>query len=451
MRDVERVIHPAQKHKENPVVTADKQWEDELLFGGTVRKEGNRYRMWYQSHGWDTYVNLYAESRDGIQWNRPYLGRYEDFTRSLENNIYLSRLALRSDNLGPVNVNQDHNQNILYTPHLGEDKNYTMISYDYGRSGYSACDGYFLAFSRDGLEWTDGPEEPVIPGHADVGWFLFDEEEGVFRGIVKSFLNIRGYSRRSVLWTESDDGLDWAMPRPALIPELKDEEWAEGREGHYTQFYGMPIFRYESMFLGLLQVFRCTDGRTSSDGTVDVHLTCSRDGKNWQMVGNRDAILERGQPGDWDWGIVETGNALVSDGDIVRTYFTGFNCLHGGHTIGDEGKRASIGTATWLRDRFVGLRAGSAGGEVEVNSVVSGAELHINTNASRGSLSAELCHGNGKPIEGFGFSQCMKLSEDGLDQVIRWRGDTSLVSLAEKQVRIKLKLNDAEVFSIWWE
>ena len=58
MRDVERVIHPAQKHKENPVVTADKQWEDELLFGGTVRKEGNRYRMWYQSHGWDTYVNL---------------------------------------------------------------------------------------------------------------------------------------------------------------------------------------------------------------------------------------------------------------------------------------------------------------------------------------------------------------------------------------------------------
>jgi len=30
--------------------------------------------------------------------------------------------------------------------------------------------------------------EAVIPGHADVGWFTYDEADGLFRGIVKNFL-----------------------------------------------------------------------------------------------------------------------------------------------------------------------------------------------------------------------------------------------------------------------
>ena len=126
-----------------------------------------------------------------------------------------------------IDILKDHNKNILYTPHLGENKKYTMIAYDYAYTNFGPYDGYYLAYSEDGITWTDGPLEPVIPGHADVGWFMYDNKDKMFRGIVKAYLNIRGYSRRSVLWTESKDALDWTLPKPAIIPlicSIKSEE-----------------------------------------------------------------------------------------------------------------------------------------------------------------------------------------------------------------------------------
>ena len=205
-----RVIHPGIK-AEHPVLTADQPWEAINQMGGTVRKENSSYRMWYDS--WvcnakhNGYSSLYAESDDGINWVKPNLKKYKDFNGNINNNIYLNRISLRENTISPpINVEQDHNKNILYTPHLGTGKTYTMLAYDYARTAYGPYDGYYLAYSDDGINWTDGPLEPVIPGHADVGWFMYDERHKMFRGIVKQYLNIRGYSRRSVLWTESKKG-----------------------------------------------------------------------------------------------------------------------------------------------------------------------------------------------------------------------------------------------------
>ena len=49
MEGVKRQLHPARKHEGNPLVTSDKDWEAPEILLGTVRKEGNQYRMWYQS------------------------------------------------------------------------------------------------------------------------------------------------------------------------------------------------------------------------------------------------------------------------------------------------------------------------------------------------------------------------------------------------------------------
>ena len=40
-----RVVHPGRKRPE-PVMVPDRTWEHVLLLGGTVRKEGDLYRMW---------------------------------------------------------------------------------------------------------------------------------------------------------------------------------------------------------------------------------------------------------------------------------------------------------------------------------------------------------------------------------------------------------------------
>jgi hypothetical protein len=450
-RNVDRITHAAEKYEGNPVVSADQPWEgDDVSMAGTVRSDNGRFRMWYQNTANQTNFNLYAESGDGINWAKPLLGMYEDFSGSTENNIYMSRVGIRSGDLAPVRIKQDHNQNVLHTPHMGPGRAYTMLSYDYGRAPYGPYDGYCLAFSNDGLHWTDGPEAPVIPGHADVGRFMWDEDAQKFRGIVKSFLNVRGIARRSINWTESDDGFDWVMPTPALVPDLQDEEWTDSREGHYTQFYGMPIFRYETMLLGLLQVFRCTDGDNSSDGTTDVQLASSRDGRNWDRVGARTTVLERSEIGSWDYGVVHTGNALVRDGDLVRTYYSGFNCRHGNHGIPPEGKRVAIGTASWRRDRFVGLRAGAAGGEVQITQEVEGSELHLNADAAGGSLVVELSQ-DGRPLAGFEASSFLALTDDSLDHVVCWRNGPAFSTINGKSVDIAIKLTNAELFSIWWQ
>ena len=205
----------------------------------------------------------------------------------------------------------------------------------------------------------------------------------------------------------------------------------------------MPIFRYETMLLGLLQVFRCTDG------TTDVHLASSRDGRNWNRIGDRTTVLERGEIGSWDYGVVHTGNALVRNGDLVRAYYSGFNCRHGNHGIPPEGKRVAIGTASWQRDRFVGLRAGAAGGEVQITQKAQGSELHLNANAANGSLVVDVSQ-NGRPLTGFEAASFLALTDDSLDHVACWRNGPTLSTINGKSVDIAIKLTNSELFSVWW-
>ena len=440
-----RVVHPGRKHGE-PVMAADRPWEHRLLMGGTVRKEDCLYRMWYESYSKKTqYINLYAESEDGIAWRKPSLGQFEDFGGGLDNNIYLNRVSMRSPVSAPLKVTQDHNQNVLHTPHLGPGKTYTMLAYEYARSGYGPYDGYYLAYSDAGIHWTDGPREPVIPGHADVGWFTFDERDGLFRGIVKTFLNVRGYRRRSVLWTESADALEWSMPRPAIIPGEADDAWGGGDPDRYTQFYGMPIFRYGPVLLGFVQDFRCTDGMVSTDGYMDVQLVTSRDGRTWERTGDRTPVLGLGGKGDWDWGMVAIGNSFIEDGAELKAYYGGCNATHNGTTLDGSEETGAIGLATWRRDRLSGLRAGPEGGELRTNPQAIGPEFHVNADAAGGSLVAGLYVG-GRPVPGMEVSDCVPLARDSLDHVIRWRGGATPPG---EDVEVVLRFSNAEVFSLW--
>jgi hypothetical protein len=145
--------------------------------------------------------------------------------------------------------------------------------------------------------------------------------------------------------------------------------------------------------------------------------------------------------------MVLSGNSLVPDRDVVRLFYVGSNALHGGSTADGSPQQSSIGMATWPKDRFVGLRAGSAGGDVKVALNVAGAELHVNANAVGGSLVAGVTE-NGEPVLGLEASDCVPLSDDSSDHVIRWQGGASLASLIGRSVDISVKLSGAEIFSI---
>lgn len=72
--------HPARKDPA-PVITGDKAWEAAGVFVyGSVVEEAGRFRLWYQARdrlGGNGHAVGYAESRDGVSWEKPDLGLVE--------------------------------------------------------------------------------------------------------------------------------------------------------------------------------------------------------------------------------------------------------------------------------------------------------------------------------------------------------------------------------------
>ena len=438
---VGRRIHPARKYEGNPVLTSDCDWEGSETIVGTVRKEAERYRMWYQSYatapgpnGFDSFIrslHLYAESDDGLAWSKPELGNTENSTGSYANNIALVRPIFR----------KALNPSVLHTPHAPGDYAYTMFSYGVGYD--LPYNGHFVAYSHDGLHWTEGPETPVIPGYDEGGWFMYDEVDETFRGLVSW-----DPSGTQLFSTQSTDGLEWSLPRPVLAPDEADTEWAGDDLNTKTLFPAMSVTRYGPVLLGFLQVLRGHEiGGLGFDGEMEVQLVGSRDGRSWHRVGDRHPILARGDEESWDGGLVWMGHSLVEDGEEILAYYTG--CRRTAGALERSRWTKSIGVASWPKDRLVGLAA-RGDGVVVTTATVAASNLHVNADASRGRLTAELLDEDGSAIEGFSADGSKALANnDSLDHELEWN-DGNLSSLAGRTVRIRLALRDAEVFSLWW-
>ena len=96
-RNVALHVVPAVKTGERTLVS-DRPWEDATLNWFSVMDDGGKYRMWYECYdvaGWPTAEDTsfcYAESADGIHWNRPSLGLFP-YHGSSENNILFRQIG----------------------------------------------------------------------------------------------------------------------------------------------------------------------------------------------------------------------------------------------------------------------------------------------------------------------------------------------------------------------
>jgi len=437
MEGVQRRIHPGKRFAGNPVLRSGREWETGQLMLGTVLKEDGVYRMWYGSmvgghgaskgHLW----HAYADSEDGIEWRLPSLGQFADPEGSAQNNVFLD----------PESPKHEYS-NVMRTPEMGPGRRYTLLSY--------SLDGHHVRFSDDGLHWTEWSSEPVIPHFGDVGFYMYDEREKLLRGMVKSYLVVRGRLRRIQNWTVSADGYEWTLPLPAVIPDEIDDQWTNGDPDKASQFYGIPIFRYGPLLLGFIDILRSTDAMgtlgVNTQGVMDVQLISSRDGRTWERVGDRRTVLEMGRRGEWDGGMIRTAESFVEDGNELRLYYGAVDHPHGGQKKGDW--QRAIGLATWQRDRLVGLQAGDEG-EVVTVPMPAGRDLHVNADASEGRITAELLDGAGTIVPGFERDACLPFDGDSLDHVIRWRSRNPR-DRHDETCSVRLGLRNAEVFSLWF-
>ena len=100
MEDVEQKLHPPSPRE--VAIVHDEPWEGNSSGYHTVFRDGDLYRMYYRGHQYrveEDYfgharreVICYAESKDGIHWEKPELGLVE-FEGSKANNIIWDTIA----------------------------------------------------------------------------------------------------------------------------------------------------------------------------------------------------------------------------------------------------------------------------------------------------------------------------------------------------------------------
>lgn len=424
---VTRRYHAFAKDPRNPVLVADRPWEGKVIYvygSALPGEDGRGYRLWYHAWQGGEYRNLYASSADGVRWEKPVLGLVE-FQGSKDNNLLFRR------------TREDHLPVVLWTPDDPDPaRRYKLINYDYGRTKpANLVSGFWGATSADGIHWRDLPSNPVLADPGDVGNFVWDVRARQYLGYPKVFAPVRGFRRRAVGYTATDRFEQWPPAELILVPDQVDDRWVTQDKQH-TDFYGLCAFPYESGYIGLLWIFRITDG--INDGPIFVELVSSRDGVKWhRQEGDRPPLLDVGASGAWDSGMITTVNQPLVEGDRIKLFYGGARHTHGG----TKNAEAAVGVATLRKDGFASLDAPAAtpGLVTTRRWRGGGGPLRVNGDFRGGALRAEVLDADGRVIPGYEMAQCVAVTADGIDLPVRWREHSELPPSAQgRQLRFQI-------------
>ena len=450
MCGLKRVLNQPCKYEANPIIVAEKPWEkmgwgvdqprvvydpDEKLFKMCYKTAGNGPQGEIADNARCALV-CYAQSEDGIQWQKPELGVQKWIDGSRNNNI-----VLRSSRPDPVG-----NATILT---LGIDpddpdpeRRFKMYHKDvlqgYGEDEDAWVPIRCVSLSPDGIHWRQHLLTDARVRHYErpsslnpFGPYAVYEQRW-------DFDNTRKVSRR-----ESDDFMGW---RGSMFVIDRDVNDAPG-----TQFYGMeadPINRhtYAGLHFGMLQMFYthpCDEGLERDRDNlekIDVQLAVSRDSIRWHRAGERNTFLPCGPEGSWDAGMVFSAYPIVH-GERVYFFYDGHKHRHDGPPA------AAIGLATLRVDGYVSVEPEGAGphrlitrsffpiGPQAVKAVVHQPDcvrtsaISVNADASAGELTVEVLNHQGDVLPGYSRDECDPIRKDVVDEKLRWNGKTDLTPL----------------------
>ena len=476
-------IHPPRC--EGIVLAPEREWEAYRILPISVIDDGVVCRMWYQAVagypgaagplscprcraqnpgikvvciacGWplvdvDYLQNeligmCYAESTDGIRWNRPELGLVE-FRGSRRNNLIA----------GPCGVP-------ALNPRGGVGERFVGIV-EHQRQLY-------VAVSPDGLRWSRRPE-PCLPFCADsTNQIIYDPERDQYVALLRGFPG-RRTTVRCVL--DSLDRAPWPFEEHGherdatgtryVTDELEtaldiddDDPTLSGLDINHisANCYGpgawlaFPALYRKYPPAGLDRAGR--DGHRffaqGNDGTWETQLAVSRDGRRWSRP-DRTAYLAPGFSRGPDGGINSIAVGMVHRGALIHQYGFGQYQTHGIFSPGEGKGTGAIFRHVQERDRFISATAGPRGGRFLTHPFeMPGGELRLNIDCGGlGEASVEIRDGEGRPLDGFSHGDCDRVDLNQLDHAVSWRGRRSLDGIAGRTARIDFRLCCARLYA----
>ena len=403
-----------------------------------------RFRMWYMS-GWSGRIGL-AESKDGLVWERPPVGRDGD-------NIVLP--DQRADTFSVF-------------PGYDTDAPYDNWRISISPGGNPTRSAAYV--SGDGIRWRFLRHTGL---HDDCTTMFYNPFLGKWIWSLRA--NWRHRSRiyhahrdfyagggwhfpagRGVAKTNTVDCALWLACDNADLPRTLD-----GKVYTNAQLYNVDAVPYESVMVGLFKILCGHENneaaRAGMPETTSIHFAYSRDGFHFTRPDRTPAIDESGWgSGAWDSGYVgNISSCFAIKDERLWFYYVG---ARGDATQNDPPRcmlangmhwNFSVGVATLRRDGFAGMVADGRGELVTRPVKFSGAHLFVNADARFGEVAAEVLDEKGEPYPGYSVADCKALArKDSAKHALTWTGG-DLSRFAGKPVRFRFKMKVATLFSFW--
>ena len=397
------------------VFVCDAPWEGNISAYYTLFADDDRFRMYYRGAHFDVKTKkvthpefaCYAESRDGVHWEKPKLGLFE-FEGSKDNNIIWAGAG--THNFTPF---------LDANPECSADARYKALAG--GRGG-------LLAYkSPDGIRWSLMSEEPVITnGDFDSQNLAFWHPEQ------KRYLDFhrKGRNRvRDIMTASSRDFVNWTEP---VYLEYGDAP----TEHLYTNAIE-PYFRAPHLFLGFPTRFQLKHQQ------VEPILMTSRDGHNFKRWNEPLIPITAPEDRDGNRSNYMTRGLLQLPGQDRELSVYATEAYY-------EGPGSRVRRFTFRTDGFVSVHAGAEGGELVTKPIrFTGKELALNyATTDAGRLQVEIQDANGKPLPGYALSDCPPLTGDHIEQTVKFKGGSDVGALADKPIRLRFRISNGDLFAM---
>jgi len=430
-----RMHHPV---CHGPVLYFDKPWEGNHSAYCTIIKDGDIYRMYYRGvreagkDYKDDEVTCYAESKDGVNWFKPDLGIYE-IEGTLNNNVILAHAAPVTHNFSPfldANPNADANQR-------------------YKAVGGTRTSNGLLAFtSTDGIHWTKIKDEPVFSDGVfdsqNVAFWSEAEQKYICYFRTWSGGGFKGF--RSVSRTTSDDFIHWSSPEIMTFGDTPLEHL-------YTQ-QTHPYYRAPHIYVAIGARFMPNRQVLTDEQAVEIGVNpkyykdCS------------DAIFMTSRGGNvYDRTFMESfiRPGIGLENWVSRSNYPVLNVVQTSPLemsvyVNESYAQptAHIKRYTLRIDGFTSLSTGFEGGELLTKLFsFEGKEMEINYSTSAaGFVKIEIQDQFGNPVPGFSLEESKEIIGNEIKGIVSWNGNADVSALAQKPVRLKIVLKDADLYSL---
>ena len=448
--------------RREPVLVTDSPWEGCMGGFPTVTSGGRGFRLYYR--GWQIDLNNFdgasasrpptmclAESTDGIHWVRVPVDvfAYQGIRR---NNIIW--MGVGDDLLGMHGFSPFLDANPACLPH----QRWKAV----GGGWREPHKGLYLLTSPDGVRWSIASDKPFLAGYAldSHNTVMWSPRDGCYRAFFRHWTGGSYKGGRNIMTATSPDLTNWSTAVDLAFPGCPFEQLYDNNVAPYRRaphiWLGFPTRYIERPWSPSIEMLPEPEHRKLRSklsmryGTAltEPLFMSSRDGvtfHRWQEAFVRPGLRSEGNWTYGDnylaWGMVETDSDQPGGAKELSFYATEHYW---------RGESTTLRRDTLRMDGFVSMNAPMAGGELVTKPLVfAGSRLSLNISSSAaGGAQVEIQDAEGRVVPGFAIEDCWDIIGDTLDYTVRWKRGSDVGALAGHPVRLRVRLRDADLYSL---